>query len=183
MKTDHVVILKEVVAAPERDMNSDDKGSIYLVFEYLEHDLAGLMDLRYDTMFRMESIKCFMKQLLEGLYALHHNKIIHRDIKASNLLVNNEGILKIADFGLARPHLDEPWQYTANVVTLWYRPPEVLLATEAKRSTVVYSTYVDMWSAGCILAEMLFRAPLFKGKTETELIECIYKVLGTPTVS
>lgn len=162
-------------------MNSDDKGSIYLVFEYLEHDLAGLMDLRYDTMFRMESIKCFMKQLLEGLYALHHNKIIHRDIKASNLLVSNEGVLKIADFGLARPHLEEPWHYTANVITLWYRPPEVLLATEEKRKSVVYSTYVDMWSAGCILAEMLFRAPLFKGRTETELLDGIFKVLGTPT--
>lgn len=177
--TQNVVLLKEVVAAPERDMNSDDKGSIYLVFEYLEHDLAGLMDLRWDTIFRAETIKCFTKQMLEGLNALHHNKIIHRDIKASNLLVNNEGVLKIADFGLARPQVQEPNPYTANVITLWYRPPELLLAQT--RPSVVYSTFVDMWSAGCILAEMLFRAPLFKGKTEVELLDCIFKVLGTPT--
>jgi cyclin-dependent kinase 12/13 len=180
LKTQNVVLLKEVVAAPERDMNSDDKGSIYLVFEYMEHDLAGLMDLRWDTIFRMETIKCFMKQMLDGLHSLHHNRIIHRDIKASNLLVNGEGVLKIADFGLARPQVDEPYHYTANVITLWYRPPELLLA-QNKKPSVVYSTYVDMWSAGCILAEMIFRAPLFKGKTELELLDGIFRVLGTPT--
>jgi cyclin-dependent kinase 12/13 len=138
------------------------------------------MDSPVNRFFKPEQIKCYMKQMLQGLHVLHSNHILHRDIKASNLLINNKGILKLADFGLARPIIQNAdnsssARYTNNVITLWYRPPELLLGAEQ------YGTHVDMWSVGCILAELLFKKPIFPGKTEVEQLDLIWKLCGTPT--
>lgn len=106
-------------------------------------------------------IKCYMQQLLWGLEHCHSRGVLHRDIKGSNLLISNDGVLKIADFGLANFY--EPCQsqpLTSRVVTLWYRPPELLLgATE-------YGPAIDLWSAGCILAELNAGKPIMPGRTE-----------------
>lgn len=115
-----------------------------------------------------------MLQLLNGLSHLHDNWILHRDIKTSNLLLNHRGRLRIGDFGLAREYGSPLKRYTGLVVTLWYRAPELLLGAEK------YSTPVDLWSAGCVFSELLTKKPLFPGKGEIDLINRIFKLLGTP---
>ncbi|URE06436.1 serine threonine-protein kinase [Musa troglodytarum] len=149
--------------------------SLYLVFEYMEHDLAGLA-AGLTTKFTEPQVKCYMHQLLSGLEHCHNNRVLHRDIKGSNLLLDNKGFLKIADFGLATffdPNRKHPM--TSRVVTLWYRPPELLLgATD-------YSVGVDLWSAGCILAELLSGKPIMPGRTEVEQLHKIFKLCGSPS--
>ncbi|PIN00549.1 Cdc2-related protein kinase [Handroanthus impetiginosus] len=148
--------------------------SIYLVFEYMEHDLAGLLSCP-DIKFTDSQIKCYMRQLLSGVEHCHLRGIMHRDIKSSNILVNNEGILKIADFGLAnftRPKNKQP--LTSRVVTLWYRPPELLLGSTS------YGEVVDLWSVGCVFAELFIGRPILKGRTEVEQLHKIFKLCGTP---
>jgi cyclin-dependent kinase 12/13 len=100
--------------------------------------------------------------------------VLHCDIKGSNLLMNNKGQLKLADFGLARPYTDQPGQYTNRVITLWYRPPELLLGS------VQYGPAIDMWSAGCILTELLVGRAIFPGRNEIDQLELIFKLCGTP---
>ncbi|THF98627.1 hypothetical protein TEA_008893 [Camellia sinensis var. sinensis] len=138
--------------------------SLYLVFEYMEHDLAGLA-ASPDIKFTEAQVKCYMHQLLSGLEHCHNRGVLHRDIKGSNLLIDNGGMLKIADFGLAtivNPNHKHP--LTSRVVTLWYRAPELLLgATD-------YSVGIDLWSAGCILAELLAGKPIMPGRTEWQYI-------------
>ncbi|XP_020704518.1 protein IMPAIRED IN BABA-INDUCED STERILITY 1 isoform X1 [Dendrobium catenatum] len=149
--------------------------SLYLVFEYMEHDLSGLSSSP-DVKFTESQVKCYMKQLLSGLEHCHSRGIIHRDIKGANLLVNNDGILKIADFGLANfmpPENKQP--LTSRVVTLWYRPPELLLGS------VDYGASVDMWSVGCVFAEMFFKKPILQGRTEVEQLHKIFKLCGSPS--
>ncbi|RID45843.1 hypothetical protein BRARA_I02538 [Brassica rapa] len=150
-------------------------GSLYLVFEYMEHDLSGLA-LRPGVKFTEPQIKCYMKQLLSGLEHCHSRGILHRDIKGSNLLVNNDGVLKIGDFGLAsfyHPDQDEP--LTSRVVTLWYRAPELLLgATD-------YGAGIDLWSVGCILTELFLGKPIMPGRTEVEQMHKIFKLCGSPS--
>lgn len=148
--------------------------SIYLVFEYMEHDLNGLLSSP-DVKFTDSQIKCYMWQLLKGMEHCHSRGVLHRDIKSSNILVNNEGVLKIADFGLANfcnSRSREP--QTNRVVTLWYRPPELLLGSTN------YGTYVDMWSVGCVFAELYVGRPILKGRTEVEQLHKIFKLCGTP---
>ncbi|KAL9681182.1 hypothetical protein QQ045_012963 [Rhodiola kirilowii] len=148
--------------------------SIYLVFEYMEHDLSGLIDCP-EIKFSEAQSKCYMKQLLSGLEHCHMRGVMHRDIKGSNLLVNNEGALKIADFGLAsmssagygRPK-------TSRVVTLWYRPPELLLGSTD------YEASVDLWSVGCVFSEILTGKPILQGRTEVEQLHKIFKLCGSP---
>lgn len=149
--------------------------SLYLVFEYMEHDLAGLAACQ-GIKFSEPQVKCYMKQLLSGLEHCHNNGVLHRDIKGSNLLIDNDGILKIADFGLATfydPGLKQPM--TSRVVTLWYRPPELLLGA------TYYGVGVDLWSAGCILAELLAGKPIMPGRTEVEQLHKIFKLCGSPS--
>ncbi|XP_062176169.1 probable serine/threonine-protein kinase At1g54610 [Alnus glutinosa] len=149
--------------------------SLYLVFEYMEHDLAGLA-ASPGIKFTEPQVKCYMHQLLSGLEHCHKRNVLHRDIKGSNLLIDNEGVLKIADFGLASffdPNHKQPM--TSRVVTLWYRPPELLLgATD-------YGVGVDLWSAGCILAELLAGKPIMPGRTEVEQLHKIFKLCGSPS--
>lgn len=134
--------------------------SLWLIFPYMEHDLAGLA-ARPGIKFTHSQVKCFMQQLFNGLNHCHNNGVLHRDIKGANLLINDDGILKIADFGLATffgtelKHL-----LTSRVVTLWYRPPELLLGAQN------YGVSVDLWSSGCILAELLSGKPIMPGRTE-----------------
>ncbi|XP_031277313.1 probable serine/threonine-protein kinase At1g54610 isoform X1 [Pistacia vera] len=149
--------------------------SLYLVFEYMEHDLAGLAACQ-TVKFTEPQIKCYMRQLLSGLEHCHNQGVLHRDIKGSNLLIDNEGILKIADFGLATfydPRNKQPM--TSRVVTLWYRPPELLLGA------TYYGVGVDLWSAGCILAELLAGKPIMPGRTEVEQLHKIFKLCGSPS--
>ncbi|EOX99439.1 ATP binding protein, putative [Theobroma cacao] len=149
--------------------------SLYLVFEYMEHDLVGLASLP-GIKFPEPQIKCYMQQLLSGLDHCHSNGVLHRDIKGSNLLIDSNGILKIADFGLAcsfDPHDSVPM--TSRVVTLWYRPPELLLGASH------YGVAIDLWSAGCILGELYSGKPILPGKTEVEQLHKIFKLCGSPS--
>lgn len=149
--------------------------SLYLVFEYMEHDLAGLAS-HPGLKFSEPQVKCYMQQLLLGLDHCHSRGVLHRDIKGSNLLIDNNGILKIADFGLASffdPHQSQP--LTSRVVTLWYRPPELLLGA------TYYGTAVDLWSTGCILAELYAGKPIMPGRTEVEQLHKIFKLCGSPS--
>ncbi|KAG2319753.1 hypothetical protein Bca4012_054016 [Brassica carinata] len=150
--------------------------NIHLVFEYMEHDLTGLLSSP-DINFTTPQIKCYMKQLLSGLDHCHARGVMHRDIKGSNLLVNNEGVLKVADFGLANfcnASGNKQQPLTSRVVTLWYRPPELLLgATE-------YGASVDLWSIGCVFAELLLKKPVLQGRTEVEQLHKIFKLCGSP---
>ncbi|KAF8114325.1 hypothetical protein N665_0039s0089 [Sinapis alba] len=149
--------------------------NIHLVFEYMEHDLTGLLSSP-DINFTTPQIKCYMKQLLSGLDHCHARGVMHRDIKGSNLLVNNEGVLKVADFGLANfcNASGNKQPLTSRVVTLWYRPPELLLgATE-------YGASVDLWSVGCVFAELLLKKPVLQGRTEVEQLHKIFKLCGSP---
>ncbi|KAI4350026.1 hypothetical protein L6164_010554 [Bauhinia variegata] len=149
--------------------------SLYLVFDYMEHDLAGLA-ASPRIKFTEPQVKCYMHQLLSGLEHCHDRHILHRDIKGSNLLIDNGGVLKIADFGLAS-FFDPNHKHlmTSRVVTLWYRPPELLLgATD-------YGVGVDLWSAGCILGELLAGKPIMPGRNEVEQLHKIYKLCGSPS--
>ncbi|KAJ1401983.1 Serine/threonine-protein kinase, active site [Sesbania bispinosa] len=161
-----IVDVKEVVVGSSLD-------SIFMVMEYMEHDLKGLMEAMKQP-FSQSEVKCLMIQLLKGVKYLHDNWVLHRDLKTSNLLLNNRGELKICDFGLARQYGSPLKPYTHLVVTLWYRAPELLLGAKQ------YSTAIDMWSLGCIMAELLAKEPLFNGKTEFDQLDKIFRILGTP---
>ncbi|KAF8719882.1 hypothetical protein HU200_024643 [Digitaria exilis] len=178
----NVINLKEIVTSPglERDEQGKHiegykyKGSIYMVFEYMDHDLTGLSD-RPGMRFTIPQIKCYMRQLLTGLHYCHINQVLHRDIKGSNLLIDNHGILKLADFGLARSYTTDPnARLTNRVITLWYRPPELLFGGTQ------YGPAVDMWSVGCIFAELLYGKPILPGKNEPEQLTKIFELCGTP---
>ena len=139
----------------------------------MQHDLNGFIDQK--ILLNEAQIKCIMHQLLDGLEYLHSNSIMHRDIKGANVLINNEGEVKLADFGLARlPDKQTNPRYTNRVATLWYRAPELLLGTQS------YTSAVDMWSLGCVFFELLTFRPLFPAKKENDVIDLIYKICGTP---
>ena len=149
--------------------------NLYLVFEYMEHDLTGLL-ASPDIKFTVPQIKCYMQQLLCGLEHCHRRGVLHRDIKGSNLLIDNNGILKIGDFGLATFfHPDKKQLLTSRVVTLWYRAPELLLGATS------YGSAIDMWSVGCILAELFVGKPIMPGRTEVEQMHKIFKLCGSPS--
>ncbi|KAK4193094.1 CMGC/CDK protein kinase [Podospora australis] len=174
------------VEHPARTNESKRKRPImYMVTPYMDHDLSGLLD-NPSVHFTEPQIKCYMIQLLKGLEYLHASRILHRDMKAANLLINNKGILQIADFGLARHYegdVPKPGQgggegkrdYTALVVTRWYRPPELLM--HLKR----YTTAIDMWGVGCVFGEMLVGKPILAGESDTHQLEIIFDLCGTPT--
>lgn len=161
-----IISLKEVVEGSTSD-------SIFLVMEYMDYDLKAVMH-RMKQPFSQSEVKCLMLQLLQGVKYLHDNWVLHRDLKTSNLLLNRHGELKICDLGMARQYGSPAKSYTQVVVTLCYRAPELLLG--AKK----YSTAVDMWSVGCIMAELILNKPLFNGTTEISQVDNIFRLLGTP---
>ncbi|KAJ7102238.1 Pkinase-domain-containing protein [Mycena belliarum] len=166
---ENVVGIREVVVG-------DTLTQVFVVMDFIEHDLKSLLTLM-PSPFLQSEIKTLMLQLLSAVGHCHSNWILHRDLKTSNLLMNNRGTIKVADFGLARRYGDPVGVggMTQLVVTLWYRAPEILLGA------TTYSTAVDMWSVGCIFAELIMKEPLFQAKGEIELLSMIFKLLGPPT--
>ncbi|KAG5028175.1 hypothetical protein JHK87_011689 [Glycine soja] len=154
--------VKEVVVV-------DDFDGTFMVMEHMEYDLKGLMEVKKQP-FSMSEIKSLVRQLLEGVKYLHDNWVIHRDLKSSNI----HGELKICDFGLSRQYGSPLKPCTPVVVTLWYRAPELLLGAKE------YSTAIDMWSVGCIMAELIAKETLFRSKSELEQLDKIFPTLGTP---
>ncbi|KAJ0421712.1 kinase-like domain-containing protein [Aspergillus carlsbadensis] len=163
----NVVYLREVVMGSRMD-------EVYLVMDFLEHDLKTLLDDMREP-FLPSEIKTLLLQFISGLDFLHSQWIMHRDLKTSNLLMNNRGELKIADFGMARYYGDPPPKLTQLVVTLWYRSPELLLGAES------YGPEIDMWSLGCIFGELLTKEPLLQGKNEVDQVSKIFALTGPPT--
>ncbi|KAK9920169.1 hypothetical protein M0R45_028728 [Rubus argutus] len=162
------------------DNKKDGKPVLYLVFEYLDTDLKKFIDsYRKGPNPRALSpsmIQSFLFQLCKGVAHCHSHGVLHRDLKPQNLLLDKDrGILKIADLGLGRAFTVPLKSYTHEIVTLWYRAPEVLLGSTH------YSTGVDMWSVGCIFAEMVRRQALFPGDSEFQQLLHIFRLLGTPT--
>ncbi|XP_014880178.1 cyclin-dependent kinase 16-like [Poecilia latipinna] len=147
--------------------------SLTLVFEYLDKDLKQYLD-DCGNVIHVHNVKLFLFQLLRGLSYCHRRKVLHRDLKPQNLLINERGELKLADFGLARAKSIPTKTYSNEVVTLWYRPPDILLGSTD------YSTHIDMWGVGCIFYEMVTGRPLFPGSTVEEELHFIFKLLGTP---
>lgn len=174
LKNENIVELIEICRT-KPDHRTKKRPEIHLVFEFCEHDLAGLLTNKQMN-FSIGEKKKVIQQLFEGLYVIHKNKILHRDMKAANILINRKGILKLADFGLARPFSipkpNQPNKYTNRVVTLWYRPPELLLGERN------YGPAIDVWGAGCVMAEMWTRTPIMQGKVEQDQLQKIQKLCG-----
>ncbi|XP_067022291.1 cyclin-dependent kinase 2-like [Acropora muricata] len=147
---------------------------LFLVFEYLDRDLKKYMDSVPAGGISLSLVKSYLYQLLSGIAFCHSHRILHRDLKPQNLLIDAQGSIKLADFGLARAFGVPVRSYTHEVVTLWYRAPEILLGCR------YYSTPVDVWSIGCIFAEMITRRALFPGDSEIDQLFRIFRTLGTP---
>lgn len=166
---EHIVKLLDVCPG-----NHNVRGmELYLVFEHVEQDLATYLN---NTPYLSSSqIKSIMYQLLDGISVIHENRIEHRDLKPQNVLITDSGLVKIADFGLARLYKPNSVQ-TSVVATLWYRSPEVLLASKDG-----YASAVDMWGAGCIFGELARpREPLFQGTSENSQLVKIFEIIGSP---
>ena len=151
------------------------QNNIVLVFEYVETDLKILLKKNNNKGLEPKLYKSFLYQLLKGIQHIHRMKILHRDIKSENLLISKDNKLKITDFGLARGYGLPIKNFRNDVVSLWYRAPDILLGNEN------YERSVDMWSIGCIFAEMVNGSIIFKGFSEKEQIRKIFEILGTPT--
>lgn len=149
--------------------------SVYLVLDFVEHDILTLLRSYDSPPFSLAETKTLIYQLCSAVAYLHENWIMHRDLKPSNLLLNNYGELKLADFGMARYTASPPPQLTQLVVTLWYRAPELLLGAHT------YSFEIDVWSVGCVLAEISTGTPLFHSKNEIDHISKMIDILGNPT--
>ncbi|GIY00411.1 cyclin-dependent kinase 1 [Caerostris extrusa] len=148
---------------------------LYLVFEFLSMDLKKYLDSIPNGKFMDKAlVKSYLYQIIDAILYCHRRRILHRDLKPQNLLIDEKGVIKIADFGLARAFGVPVRVYTHEVVTLWYRAPEVLLGSPR------YSTPVDLWSIGCIFAEMSNKTPLFRGDSEIDQLYRIFRTLGTP---
>lgn len=177
LKHENVVNLIEICRTRASQSNRY-RSTFFLVFDFCEHDLAGLLS-NVNVKFSLGEIKKVMQQLLNGLYYIHSNKILHRDMKAANVLITKTGVLKLADFGLARAFSanknGQVNRYTNRVVTLWYRPPELLLGERN------YGPPVDLWGAGCIMAEMWTRSPIMQGNTEQQQLTLISQLCGSIT--
>ncbi|KAI5968882.1 BUR1 [Candida margitis] len=184
----NILNIKELIFEEAEVTNPADvvtqRGSFYTVSPYMTSDLVGILE-NPDVKLQLNQIKCIMTQLLEGTQYIHEQNFLHRDIKAANILIDNTGVLKIADFGLARLYHGEiprlgmgpgggEKAYTALVVTRWYRPPELLLG-ERK-----YTTAVDLWGIGCVFAELFTRKPILVGKSDAHQAQLIFELIGPP---
>ncbi|XP_061662804.1 cyclin-dependent kinase 4-like [Syngnathoides biaculeatus] len=144
-----------------------------VVLEYIDQDLSAYMSNAPPSGLGLDDVKSIMRQLMRGLDFLHVNMVVHRDIKPENILISSSGLVKIADFGMARLYSFNN-ALTPVVVTLWYRAPEVLLNTG-------YMLSVDVWSAGCIFAELFLLKPLFRGTSEAQQLKLIFEFIGLPS--
>ena len=158
----YIVKLKDVVVTDRK---------LYLIFEYLERDLRKVLN---ESVLNAEQIRKIISQLLEAVSFCHSRRFMHRDLKPDNILVDSELNIKLADFGLARAYQIPGKPYTSDVQTLWYRAPEILLGCDQ------YSASLDIWSIGCIFAELIRSRPLFHGASEYNQITEIFRILGTP---
>lgn len=149
--------------------------STYLILEFCEYSLAIVIDEVERELLQHPQIKNIMKQLFTGLDYIHKNFILHRDISPSNILFSETGILKITDFGMSRKI--SSGSSTPNVGLRWYKAPEILFGSRN------YTSAVDIWSCGCIFAELIRRRPVFKGDSDSDVILLMIEFLGTPTES
>ncbi|XP_013393480.1 cyclin-dependent kinase 1 isoform X1 [Lingula anatina] len=146
------------------------ENKLYLVFEFLSMDLKKYMDSIPSGQYMDKMlVKSYLYQITQGILFCHQRRVLHRDLKPQNLLIDNKGVIKLADFGLARAFGIPVRVYTHEVVTLWYRAPEVLLGSQR------YSTPIDVWSIGCIFAEMVTKVPLFRGDSEIDQLFRIFR--------
>ncbi|XP_044738144.1 cyclin-dependent kinase 1 [Chrysoperla carnea] len=153
-----------------------EEARLYLIFEFLSMDLKKYMDsLGSGNMMDPELVKSYLFQITNAILFCHKRRVLHRDLKPQNLLINKKGVIKVADFGLGRTIGIPLRVLTHEVVTLWYRAPEVLLGATR------YSCPIDIWSIGCIFSEMATRKPLFQGDSEIDQLFRIFRVLKTPT--
>ena len=146
---------------------------LYLVFEYLNHDLKKYLNLNNGPL-EPQIVKSYLYQILLAIKYCHSKRILHRDLKPQNLLIDKNGIIKVGDFGLARAFGIPIKTLTHEILTLWYRAPEILLGQKE------YSTPIDIWSIGLIFYEMAHRKPLFAGDCEIDQIFKIFQIFGTP---
>ena len=184
LKHSNIVDLREIVVYNDAEDKQSVGGSsefvngdVFMVFEYVDYDLSGILKSS-DVNLTSAHIRSFAKQLLEGVHYLHKNKILHRDIKAANILITKDNVLKIADWGLARFYQAGNNRMTNPVVTLWYRSPELLCGSRE------YGPEVDIWSVGCLFAEMHTRNPIFAVKDSADSLarqmELLFQQCGTP---
>ncbi|GLH05238.1 Cyclin-dependent kinase 1 [Gryllus bimaculatus] len=163
----NIVSLEDVIMEESR---------LYLIFEFLSMDLKKYMDtLGSGNLLDKNQVKSYLYQITQAILFCHQRRILHRDLKPQNLLIGKNGTIKVADFGLGRAFGIPVRVYTHEVVTLWYRAPEILLGSNR------YSCPIDMWSIGCIFAEMVTRKPLFQGDSEIDQLFRIFRTLRTPT--
>lgn len=149
---------------------------VFMVMDFSENDIKSCIELSKPNLpFSTGEVKCVMQQLLSGVEYIHRKWFLHRDLKTSNLLYSNRGVLTICDFGMARKYGEPLEVYSRECVTLWYRAPELLLGS------LMYSTPLDMWSVGCIFAELCLGSPLFCGKGEADQVNSIFRILGAPS--
>jgi serine/threonine-protein kinase BUR1 len=172
LKHPNIIKLLEI-AIKQANRDKKESGVSFMVFPYIEHDLDGILQ---NPMIRLNpaQVKSYTQQILKGVEHLHKNLILHRDIKSSNILISNHGVVKLADFGLARAYVENQSKYTNMVVTRWYRAPELLMgATE-------YDSKIDIWGVGCVFGETLKRRAILPGKSDLDQLDLIWKLLGTP---
>ncbi|CAI7645257.1 unnamed protein product [Penicillium viridicatum] len=197
-KTNELVALKEIHLDPEegtpstaireislmKELKHENILALYdvlytgdkliIVSEYMQNDLKRFMDDQNGTL-DLPTIKFFAQEMMQGIAYCHDKSVLHRDLKPQNLLVGWDGRLKLADFGLATTSNLPVGTFSNDVCTLWYRPPEVLLGSCS------YTASVDIWSAGCIIAEMYTSYPFFPGDDDNDQLSRIFQVLGTPS--
>lgn len=167
LKHPNIVSLEDVLMEENR---------LYLIFEFLSMDLKKYMDtLPAEKLMDPDLVKSYMYQITAAMLFCHKRRVLHRDLKPQNLLINKDGIIKVADFGLGRSFNIPVRNYTHEIVTLWYRAPEVLLGSPR------YACPVDIWSIGCIFSEMATRKPLFQGDSEIDQLFRMFRILKTPT--
>lgn len=164
----NIVKLMDVCAT----LRTEQETKVTLVFEHVDQDLKTYLEKVPAPGLPLHRVRDLMSQLLCGLSFLHTHRVLHRDLKPENILITSRGQIKLADFGLARMYTCH-MALTPVVVTLWYRSPEVLLGS-------TYATPVDLWSTGCIFAEMFMRKPLFCGESEVDQLTRIFSVIGLP---
>lgn len=163
-------------------VDSSTEERVYLAFDYCEFDLYGLLYYSGETLLTEKHIACYIKQILLALKVCNDCNIVHRDLKPANIFITRNNILKLGDFGLARKIVEErDARYTSNVITLYYRPPELLFGCQ------IYAYEVDIWSVGCIIYEMITKKYLFQSERAIEAknltisqLKSIFTICGIP---